>query len=460
MSLFSLLGNSAQSMLAHRGASATAQNNLQNVNTPGYSRQRGNLEEASAALLGGVRVGRGVNLTSISQARDRFIESRVSSTFGGERRAAAEAEALTGVSAFDLDIPGGVAPALRDFYSALRTLAAYPEEPGTREAVVGAAKGLQQAIGRAATDISTARRGVDAAIPAQVAEVNELSQQVAELNIAIRAEAGSGQAPNDLLDKRRLAADRLAELTGASPVPDASGDMNLLLPGGAALVVGDRTYEMSAEVDPGNGGYLALRLNGKPVDPRGLSGTLGGSLAARDGALLRTQEGLDQFAFDFASSLNAVNEAGFGTDGTTGKPLFLVSATATDAARQFEVNPDIEADPRGIATSNSLDALPGNNAGVLALLATEDAALSGGEGPAGTFATLAAAFGTDTKRALSVAEQEGALRARLEDLRASASSVSIDEEMVEMMKAQRAFEATSKVIQTVDEMLDTVMRLR
>jgi flagellar hook-associated protein 1 FlgK len=82
MSLFSLLSTRGQSLLAHGGASGTAQHNLQNVNTPGFSRQRGNLEATPATIMGGQLIGRGVNLASVTQARDRFLDARMPGTFG------------------------------------------------------------------------------------------------------------------------------------------------------------------------------------------------------------------------------------------------------------------------------------------------------------------------------------------------------------------------------------------
>jgi flagellar hook-associated protein 1 FlgK len=309
-------------------------------------------------------------------------------------------------------------------------------------------------------------RALDEQAEGYVSEVNSLAAQVAALNVRIRAARASGAAPNDLLDARLKIQDRLAELTGATPVPDASGDLGLALPSGLALVSGDAAASISVEPDPATQGLLRFRIvrvdgSGPSVLPNSsFGGALGGVLDARDGALRRTAEGLDTLAFDLGTALNQVHAAGVGLDGSTGQAFFSLPADRHGAAFQIEVDPALLADPSKFAAAGPDDGLPGGASNLFALIATEEQPLSGGRSAIDAFASLVSSFGAETTRARAAADQTGALRSNLESLRESASGVSVDEEVIEMTKAQRAYEAISKVITTADEMLEKLLELR
>jgi flagellar hook-associated protein 1 FlgK len=121
----------------------------------------------------------------------------------------------------------------------------------------------------------------------------------------------------------------------------------------------------------------------------------------------------------------------------------------------------VAADPRLLAAASSAAALPGDASALQALLGTERQALaSSGLDPGSTLADITSQFGASAQRARAVADQDGGLRDHLASMRASASEVSIDEELIELQKAQRAYEAVAKVISTANEMLGTLMNLR
>jgi flagellar hook-associated protein 1 FlgK len=235
-----------------------------------------------------------------------------------------------------------------------------------------------------------------------------------------------------------------------------------MLPKGGALVAGDRAATLSTQVDPANTGHLKVLIRSGDSSvasdlPAGaLAGEMGGLLEARDGTLKAAVDGLDKLAFDFASSMNAAHATGRDLTNATGGDLFVVSAQA-GAARQITVSSTVAQDPRRLATGQGGG--PGDNAGVKALLGVESAALAGGDTPLDTYASIVGDFGADTRAATAAAEHDGALRGHLEQMRDSVVGVSIDEEMVLMTKAQRAYEAISRVINTSNQMLDTLLKL-
>ena len=463
--LLSLLTNASQSLTGAQGAAATAASNIQNVNTPGYSRQQANIETGLPGdLYNGVYLGQGSRLASVTQVRDRFLEAQVPYAFGQASYSKIKSEALGAVHTFDPGRPGGVGEALSGFFDSLRQLSQNPSDRTLRQGTVNAGKNLEIAFQRSARDIESARSGLDGKLSGLVDEVNRLAKQVSGLNKQIKlARLTSRAEPNDLLDSRQKAMDRLSELTGATQVPDEAGQVTLALPKGGALVSGEFSATLSTRVDSANNGHLKLMLTSSgsstasAVSADSVSGEIGGLLSARDTALKTAMDDIDTLAFDLAAAVNAKHSAGMGLDGSTGNSLFTVGSTSTGAARLFSVNSAIAADPTLLATGRGAGS--GDNAAVHDLVGLETTALPSGDAPVNALAAITGAFGAQAQEAKAAADHDGALREHLENMRDSVSGVSIDEEMVQMTKAQRAYEAISRVINTSNAMLDTLLKL-
>lgn len=460
--LLALLQQSASSLQAQSAYSSTVAHNLSNSNTIGYSRQRAEIAAVTPAdRFGSSFIGRGAVLQAVSQARDRFLEAQMPGAIAREMASGTEAQTLQSVGALDLE--NSVAPALSAFYGQLRSLAQNPGSANYREAAVGAATQVAASFNRTAQALQGARDGIDQKIEGRLSEINEATRQVASLNAQIRQARATGGEPNDLLDARTRLGDRLAEWTGAAPVPNAAGDLNLTLSDGTSLVAAERAAQFSVLPDPANGGHLQLYMQKpdgsvrRPLDVQP-GGELGGLLSARDGALQTAEAQLDQLAFDFSGAINAAAQAGFGLDGGTGRSLFVTSATASGAARQLAVNSAIAADtslfPAGATTA------PGDPGAVQAMVATESINLSNGTTVAGSLSRITAEFGAIAERAATMHDGDTAMLGHLDGMRQAASGVSVDEELVNMQKAQRAYEAVTQVIKTANEMLDTLMAIK
>jgi flagellar hook-associated protein 1 FlgK len=134
--------------------------------------------------------------------------------------------------------------------------------------------------------------------------------------------------------------------------------------------------------------------------------------------------------------------------------------TSAGAATLIAVDAAVSADPRLLAAATATPAAAGDNRNILALMATEQQALAGGNDPVASLQKIVGDFGTSATQARAIAEHDGAMAEHLTKLRDSTSGVSIDEEMINLTKAQRAFEAMSKVIAAADQMLDVLMKLK
>lgn len=460
--LLTLLTQSASSLQAQQAYSSTVAHNLSNSNTVGYSRQRAELAAVVPAdRYGSAYIGSGAMLQTVSQARDKFLEAQMPGAIARQMASGTEAETLKGITVIDLDT--SVAPALSEFYTRLRALGQNPGSSNYREAAVSAATQLALSFNRSATSIDQARSAIDSKLEGRLPQINDALKQVASLNAQIRQARATGGEPNDLLDARRRLGDQLAEWVGAVPIPNDKGDLNLALADGTALVAVERAASFSALPNPANGGRLALYISKTDGStPTVLTSSTGGEvrglLDARDGALLTAQNDLDQLAFELSGAINTVATAGIALDGSSGRPLFTGSATASGAAAALAVNTAIVADvtlfPAGTTSA------PGDGRAVQQMIDTESLVLTNGTNAAGSLSRITAEFGSATSRAASRFEADGAILKNLDGMRQSTSGVSVDEELVNMQKAQRAYEAVTRVISSANEMLDTLMRIK
>lgn len=462
--LLALLTQTSGSLQATTAWTATISNNLSNSETLGYSRQRAEL----AAVLPGDRygnawIGRGATLQTVTQARDRFIEAQIPLSIGRHASSSTQSDLLKSVTALDVD--SGVGPSVSNLFSALRTLAQNPGSQNYREAAVGAARNLATSFNSVGKQLGDARTAIDQRLSGTLPEVNQLAAQVADLNIRIREARASGGPPNDLLDTRTKLGDRLAELTGATPVANSADDLNLVLPGGSALVNGNFGATLSVQPDATNRGHFSLLItqpdgSGPQALANAPGGQLGGMLAARDGALKTSETDLDQLAFDLAGTMNTIHQAGYALDGTTGHAMFSMSATVPGAALSLAVDPALSANVSLLAASSSAATVPGDATNLQALINSENTTLTSGLSAGATIARMTAQYGTATASAQASSEADGAVLDHATAMRQSVSGVNVDEELINMQKAQRSYEAISKVIKATDDMLTTLMSIK
>ena len=462
--LFALLVQSGNSLGAHSAAMSVAGNNVANANTPGYARQIANLAaNPGTSALGAGNIGTGVSLASITQARDQFVERQMPNALAAQSRSQTESDALSALTALNPDLDGGLPTEMGAFYSSLQTWSQNPGDPALRQSVLGSAQALVTSFNQTAGAISSARTGLDASISGKINEANAAAKSLADLNTQIQIAKSSGGQPNDLMDQRQTAIDTLATLTGATPYTDAAGNVSMALPGGTALVVNGSAGSFSAVPDPSNSGLLKLQLNradGSPPadwDGTSLGGTLGGLFGARDGALKTAADSVDALAFNMGTTLNTIQQAGFDANGNAGVAMFNLPTSTAGAAAQISLNPALTAN--GLAAASTTPAGTGDNTNVLAMISTQSAPLSTGASPVATIQTIVTAFGTSSSQAQALAAHDSAMATNLQNLRDATSGVSIDEEMVNLTKAQRAYEAVAKVITTANQMLDTLMSI-
>ncbi len=449
MSLSGLLDIARSGLLSQSGALGITGQNVTNATTAGYTKRVASLTP---------QVGGGVTFNGEIRSFDRFAYAHVVQQTGLQSAASARANALAGIEAIMAPTTGTIGDRATALMGSLTTLTAYPLDTAVRSDVLSKVGDLSTTISNASRALSDASKELFQQSQGVVSDLNDRLTHIADLNGKIAEAQALGSDASNLRDQRDVYVKDVSERVGARAIEDAQGRVTLF-GAGAVLVEGNRTNPLTLDLDPG--GKMRITVKGASnidVTARVDSGTLGGLREARDVDLAASQTGLDAYAFDVANTLNAAHAAGFGRDGVDGRPLFAVSATKAGAASTLAIDPGMVGHPELVAAAGSVAELPGGNSGALAMAALAESDSFGGTTITNRFANLASDVGA---RKLN-AESEKSLRddtlSLATTMSQSTSGVSLDEEMIDMSKYQRAFEAASKVLQTANELLDNFLR--
>jgi flagellar hook-associated protein 1 len=432
VSTFSGLQTALRGLLAQQRALDVTSHNVSNASTPGYSRQEAVLGASPALRIAagavqsgaGAELGTGVDVLAYRRMRDQFLDLQFRAQAMRLGGLAAQVRGLeTAEVAFAEPGEHGISAQLQAFWSGWENLANAPENPAARQALVENARGLATSIAGLDGQLVTASEQAAAeyaSITGPSGEVGQIAGEIAKLNEAIRSSVSSGAAPNDLYDRRDLLLDQLSGL--------------------AQLTVTDLG---NGTVEVGFGDATAPLVEGTKVnwpqaltEPKGKLGTLL-ALTSPTGIIASYRSELDAFAQKLADSVNTIHSSG-------GGPAFF-TYTAGAAASTLAV-------AVGAAEVQASAAAPvgGND------IATAIGALRGGAADQ-TYSSLVSRVGTDMSEARRGEENAQSLVLAVQERRDSSSGVSLDEEMTNLIRFQRGYQASARSMTTLDEALDVLI---
>ena len=461
-SVFGMLSIGRNGMSAQSFGTQVSAQNATNAATEGYTRRLAEIE----SIAGPPEAGNGARATGSRRVIDPFVEARLLGATTGQGAAESSLEALGVLDLVFAAAEGDIADSLGALDTALGDLASYPNELGARESVLGATDQLVEAFHSVAYQLDVARADVNDRIRLEVQSVNELSEQIADLGSQIaRAEIGEREA-SDLRDQRDQLLRELADLVPINVFPQDDGQVSVLIGGAHTLVAPNGEWTpITAVADPLTGDVEIHRVVAgvdTDITPQVDSGVIGGLVAARDGALTDAQTAVDQLAFDLATAYNAVHSVGFGLDGVGGRNLFEPPLSVAGAALNLAISVDVDGFPENLAAALDATLLPGDNENALALQALADSrfAAGGTQTALENYAATVARAGSEVSRAEGALESAAGQLEQVQALRDAVSGVSSDEEMVNLTEFQAAYQATLKIIQAADEMLQALLALK
>lgn len=441
MSSFSGLTNALASLNAQRyGLDVTGQN-VSNANTAGYTRQRVDLAEVSgvpglSSIHAGPTSNGGVTVAGTSRLNYPVLDSRARMEHAQNGMLQTRQSTLSGVEGlFNEPSDTGLSEQLNKFWNAWGAVANNPGDPAARNVVLQQASGLASSLNGGSAALSRLTQGVSDQLNLSVQQINTTAASLAQVNGVIAVSTATGTGLNSLADQRDSLMLQLADLTGGQATIQVDGSATVVV-GGQSLV--SRVTTNAAAVN----GSDQLTIGGTVAT--GVTGSVGGLMTSLSVDLPAYASQLDSVAAALAGTVNGAQAAGYDLSGASGGPIFSGASAATITVSMT--------DPAKIAASGTTG---GNLGGSVALQLAGAGTLSGG--PNAVYSVLIGGLGSQVQAVTQQACVQQSVTTGVDNLVQSQSGVSLDEESTNLLTYQRAYQASSRVLTTVDETLDTLI---
>jgi flagellar hook-associated protein 1 FlgK len=434
------------SLYAQRRALEVVGQNVANVNTEGYTRQRVEMESvngpvAAAVFSRSTTAGQGVSSSAVTRLRDQFMDLRGYQEHAVDSGLRRTQSVLARVElAFDEPSDTGLGALMADFWAGWDDVANRPDDLAARSQLLERATTMAGGFRQLDATLAGLRQFAVAELQAIVAEVNATSSRIAELNTGIQAAVHAGFSPNELMDQRDLLVGELAEKVGVTVRPGEDGSVDVFV-AGTAIVRGPRaqTLEVEIDTDPAQTVRVVWTADGYPV---AASGEAGGLLGAINDILPRYRSELAAVAQQVHDDVNALHATGYALDGSTGLDFFTMGPSGIEVAAAILADPSLVA-----AASAAGSARDGSLAQRIAELT----------GPDDLYQELVVGLGIESQAVNRRVDVQAAIVRHVDDARQAAAGVNLDEEMTAMVAYQHAYDAAARFLTAVDEVLETLI---
>ncbi|WP_208560887.1 flagellar hook-associated protein FlgK [Marinilactibacillus kalidii] len=487
--LFGTLGTATSGLRAQQNALQTIGHNVSNMTTPGYSRQRVNLQTNVAQNIPGVgQVGTGVQVGSITRMQDQFVMNQLMNGNSTTGRHQALSDTIGQLEAtFNEPSSTGLANQISEVFNAWTYLASNPEQAASKTMLVQTSETFVDTVKHMSNSMAALKRDTVQGLEKSAVDANSTLKQLEDLNQQIWQASVRGFAPNDLLDTQDQLVNKLASQGNITVERDKYNRAFVSMDGQNLLNANTRNEIMTVTSlsesgqavlsdgtvleDPAELGQFVVKsgvdtdVTYKPITLE--SGNVKGTqeaLAVIDGM----QEDLNEFVFSFATAVNTIHS----NDGE-GRAFFDVSQE--NAASTIQVNQEIKKDNNLVVTGKDMNntiAGDGSRAQLISSLkntpisintdwySKDTMTISSGQNSSTLFSKyngMVTNMGIIKQQSDNMLDTQEGLMALLEQRRDSVSGVDVNDEVVDMIKYSSAFQANSRVLQTLSDMLDTLI---
>ena len=459
--IYGMFNVASTALLTQQKALDVTANNIANVNTEGYSRQRINMEQNEPVRYQGGTLGTGVQTNQyIQRVYDQFINAQLAESQSLSGRWDATLETLEKAELmFDETSGYGLNDALAQFWNSWQELSNTPSGYTERATLIGDTQNLTAIFNNLSEGLSEVQSDSDESITSAVDQINTLTSEIADLNLKIVEVEAGGHSANEFSDARDMKLRELSELIDINSFEDADGYLTITSVNGKTLVDRTSSWELTThENTDGLQDVFWISSSGAEENiTNGIStGKLKGWIEARDETIVDFKDRLDELAAAIVSEVNSLHSTGTTLDGTTGVDYF----TGTDAS-DISINTDIINDSNLIAAALSTEAVPGGNGNAMDIAALQTSlTMSTGTATFDDFYNaLAGDVGSGVAHAQTNSNHQSSVSLQLSTYREEVSGVSLDEEMIALVQFQSAYNAAAKIVTTVDEMLDSLIAM-
>lgn len=467
-----------KALMASQVALDVTSQNISNINTEGYTRQRADFSSISsdtgatrfAQLPGNVVAGQGVNVNGISQSRDQFLDTRYRKSYSQYGQRDAKLSVMNDIeSIFDETSTDGLNARLGDFYAQLESFASNSESIEYATTFRAAAKKVTEVLNQYSEELADVKDQNIYTANIDLGQVNQCIEKVAQYNDQIKGEYTRGATPNELLDMRNLMLDKLSNLTGASYELKADGQVSVKL--GDRYLLDSENKNAIDKLSLDTSGYPASAVFSDGTKAEITGGTISGYLSELNGkgtfadpgdpsddrtmGILYFQKSIDALAAKFADNFNSLN------DSTGVKMLFVGDSSGEITASNICISEEWLSDSQFITRSTTASSGEGKNDNLLKMLASMDEQKDISASFKGTFeqyvTSLIGEMAVEVEYSKDMKDSTQAVFNTIANQRESVMGVSLDEEGINMVQHQKSYNAAARILTAMDELLETLI---
>jgi flagellar hook-associated protein 1 FlgK len=456
-SLVDSLSSAAHSLNSYEQAMQVVSNDTTNSATPGYANQDANLLADSFNPSGGGNGG--VTMAGLLSSRDDYAEQSVRAAQSSENFSALMATNLQSVeglfplagSSSSGGSRSGVSGKLNDLFSAFSSLTTNPNDTASRQSVLNAAQNLATVFNETYTGLTTAKQNVLSQGSTYVQQINALVSQIQQINIAKQKQASALTDPG--LDAQLHSdLETLSQIVNITTQTASDGTTSIFLGGRSPLLMGAEQYSISTTTVSGQ--LQVLDSNGNNIAAYATSGKLGALVTLANQVIPGYISQLNTLSQNIADTINATLTSGVDQKGNPGSALF--SYNPLSPAQTLAVS---LTDPSKLAAATASDPGGNDNAVTLSTLDNAPQAGLGGFSFVSYYGNLASLVGTDSSKAQSDQITNQQILTQSQTLRSNISGVSLDQEATQLVEYQQAYDATSKLVNVIDQMMQTLINM-
>ncbi len=451
MALSRLFDISQRSMVTYQRSMDVASNNIANAGNADYRRQRAIVSTEQTQQNAGITWGSGIKIDDIERVRNSLTENQITNNNQSKSFFERSSVLLSQVeNIYTEPTELGVSNMLSQFFSSWSELSANPTSSALRGNVVYSAQNLAAKVNEINEGFQIVKSSVYYEFQDKVQLVNDTLSNLQSINKQISEAKAIGQNANDLMDKRDTFVDNLSKLANITVNYESDETVSISIGGVFAVNKGSYTeFELSSTE-----GKLAMVSKNGGKEAKLTSGEMGALVDVFSNKMPDYQEKLDSIINQLVESVNEIHNSGY----TNGNPVEQGRDFFEEYdGKELKISDEILNDYNKIAASS--DGTSGNGNIAIEIFELSEANVLNGAKIIDVYSTLISEVGSQKQNADRMSEASSMVLEQLHNQKDSYSAVSIDEEMMNVMKYQKAYEASAKLIQMADEMLDTLIRM-
>ncbi len=456
-SLINGLNIALSGLEAQQAVLDVAGNNVANASTAGYAAEQADLTPvASPSATNASQTAEGVTVAKVTRASSRFLQLQQWDNTSQSSDASAQSQMLSQVEAF-FNEPSdtGLQSAMDAFWGDWEAVSSQPTSTAARTTLLSQAQGLTAQFNTLGAQLTGFQQSINSEVSSDVSQVNQLASGIAQLNTQIAEAQGSGAQPGGLADQRDSLVSQLAALAPVK-VTWGSADQMTIAVGGVNLVAGSNLTKLQTAMGPG--GNIQISWSGG----EGAANITGGSI----GAMLNLQNQVvggnsgyiaqvNNLASALVSQVNAQQQAGYDLNGNPGVAFF-----SGDSANSIALNSGLANQPDRVAAASTASGVPGDGSNATAVANLQNAQVSqlGAMTFTNYYASTIGALGSAAEAANTQSTNLQAVGQSISTQLQSATGVSINTDLTQILEAQDAYQASAKVTETISSMLGDLIQ--